>query len=637
MSPQLLVLLLLLLLVLGLESKIKCYALPAHYYSCTFNFSGGARLPFPYCDPGVDLETRLDDLLSRMTPFELAASLQTSMPAIERLGLPSLQSSESTHGVMSGCGKPAEENSTGCPTSFPSGTGLGATFSRELWRDIGHTIGIEARGLNNQGIPKDDDSVVPGIPTNGPSGLYFLDPNINLMRDPRWGRAQEVPGEDPTLTAAYATNLVQAMQNGDEDPRYLLSAATIKHFSLYDFEGYIPRVDPGPIRSGYCDTPGGCARFNSDSTPPKRDLHSYFLVPFKAAVQRANPSSIMCSYNAVYGKPTCANDAMNNGLVREEWNWDGLFVSDCTALELMQDLKWNNCKHPYPSEGGHCTPDAFPGGHNYTQTVEQTIKAAMVEGGIDYNCGDLYRTNLANVVKNSSSGVTEADVRLSARRVYKVMFRLGMMDPPQDQYFINSISAKDVDSEEHRNLSRRAARESIVLLKNDNKTLPLKLPLGSKIAIVGPHANSTQSLLSNYHGTNSLVNEWSPLMSLQRLHPDLDVVYARGAQICDFPYGKNPGFPNMPCTRAGPNENMIDEARNVAAEAEAILLFLGSDQTTEAENYDRSSMELAGNGSQTALLEEMIKVKESRNIPLIVVLIHGGPIAWNHEGVDAIL
>ena len=626
---------LILLLFLG-----SATAYPAHYHSCTFNFTGGKRLNYPYCDPSLDLDTRLEDLLSRMKPTELAAALDTSNPAIERLGLPSMQGGESTHGVSSPCGKASGPNTTGCPTSFPTGTGLGATFDRQLWRDIGHAIGIEARGLNNQAISNHFFRAVPGIPTNGPTGLYFLDPNINLMRDPRWGRAQEVPGEDPTLTSEYATNLVQATQYGEEDPRFMMVASTIKHFSLYDFEGYIPRVDDGPLPSGYCDTKGGCERWNSDSIPPKADFIDYFLVPFKAAIQRAEPASIMCSYNAVYGKPTCANSVLNNALVRDQWNWKGFFVSDCTALELMQNVKWDSCPHPWPSEGGNCTPRAFSGGHNYTHAVGDTVKAAMKDGGIDYNCGALYKTNLASVVKkkmkHGGSGVTDDDVRKSAKRVYRTMFRLGMLDPPDDQYYINSVSEKDVDTQEHRDLALRAARESIVLLKNDANALPLG-PSITKIAFIGPHANSTQSFLGNYHGSNILVNEWSPLASIRRKHPNLDVRYAPGAQICDFPYGKNPGFPNMPCTKAGPNKTMIREAVDVAKDgAQAVVLFLGSDQTTEAENFDRSSMLLAGNGSQAALLKEVIEGVNS-DVPIIVVLVHGGPIAWDHDGVDGIL
>ena len=357
-------------------------AKPSHYHSCTFNFTGGARLPYPLCNASLDIEARVSDLLSRMTYAEKSMALDTSNPAIERLGLPSMQGGESTHGVASGCGTKGTKfaGTTGCPTSFPTGPGLGASFDRALWRKVGRTIGTEARGLNNQAFEEDGDvgvGGVPGIPTNGKSGLYFLDPNINLMRDPRWGRAQEVPGEDPYLTGEYAAALVDATQRGTEDPRYLLAASTIKHWSMYDMEGYIPRVDPGKIDGGYCDTPGGCQRWNFDMTPPLDQFVDFYLKPFKTAVQRARPASIMCSYNSAYGLPTCANSQINE-MVRAEWNWDGFFVSDCTALELMQNVKWDSCPRPWPSEGGSCTPADFSGGHNYTHTVGDTIHAALV-------------------------------------------------------------------------------------------------------------------------------------------------------------------------------------------------------------------------------------------------------------------
>ncbi len=194
-------------------------ATPSHYNSCTQNLTGvGPRLAYPFCNASLGNDERLADLLSRMTLAEKAFSLDTDNPSIPRLGVPGLQSSESTHGVACGCLSPHDRaaGSTGCPTSFPSGTGLGATFDRDLWRRIGEVIGTEARGLNN----------------NGHSAIYFLDPNINLMRDPRWGRAQEVPGEDPTLTSEYAVAIVNGTQRGGSDPRYLLAAATVKHYSM---------------------------------------------------------------------------------------------------------------------------------------------------------------------------------------------------------------------------------------------------------------------------------------------------------------------------------------------------------------------------------------------------------------------
>jgi hypothetical protein len=207
-------------------------SLPAHYNACTADLKGGARLPFPFCNASLLMEQRLDDLISRMTYQEKTAALDTKNPPIPRLGVPSLRSGESTHGVSSGCGA-ASANSTGCPTSFPGGPGMGASFDRDLWAAIGGVIGREARGLNNQ----------------GKSGLYFLDPNINLCRDPRWGRCQEVPSECPFLTGEYmpsesrthkllttrvqpadqeialgcryAAALIDATQRSPDEPRYL--------------------------------------------------------------------------------------------------------------------------------------------------------------------------------------------------------------------------------------------------------------------------------------------------------------------------------------------------------------------------------------------------------------------------------
>ncbi len=173
----------LLSLALSLALAPLGLAKPGHYYSCTFNFTGGTRLPFPYCNASLPVEVRVADLLSRMTYEEKSASLDTSNPAIERLGVASMQGGECTHGVATGCGT-AAPGSTGCPTSFPSGTAMGATFDRDLWTAVGSTIGTEARALNNQAYPDSSNSdaeVVPGLPPTGHSGIYFLDPNINLQ------------------------------------------------------------------------------------------------------------------------------------------------------------------------------------------------------------------------------------------------------------------------------------------------------------------------------------------------------------------------------------------------------------------------------------------------------------------------
>eukprot|EP00041_Stephanoeca_diplocostata_P025797 m.683376 g.683376 ORF g.683376 m.683376 type:complete len:798 (-) comp22829_c0_seq1:1822-4215(-) len=595
---------------LVLLSVATVAGLPSHYNSCTANLTGGTRLQLPFCDSTLSIDDRIHDLVSRMTYEEKCAALDTNQPSIPRLGVPALQGGESTHGVASGC-VPATANSTGCPTSFPTGPGLGASFDRTLWIEIGNVIGREARALNNA----------------GKSGVYFLDPNINLCRDPRWGRCQEVPGEDPVLTAAYAVHLVNGTQFG-EDVRYIQAAATVKHFSMYDMEGYIPRVDPQPHPpSGYCDTSGGCERWNFDMVPPQRDFLGYYLKPFEEVITKSRPESIMCSYNAAYGIPTCANDDINNGLVRKKWGFKGFFVSDCTALELMQDVKWDDCQHPYPSEGGHCTPDPFPGGHNYTRTTGATVHAALVQGGIDYNCGSLYKTNLYNNLVNGA--VQKADVDVAVSRLYRTMFRLGFFDPMENQTYV-TYGPTLVDSADSRHVALTAARESIVLLRNTDGVLPIAKT--ATLAFIGPHANSTQSLLGNYHGQNTLVNSNSPLQAAEAA--GLQVTYAPGCQICDYPYGENPGFPNMPCPVGHDlNKSGFSEAVSAAKNADVAIVFVGLDQTSEAENFDRWSLTLPG--VQEELIAAILAVQKR----VVVVLVHGGGVSSTllHDTAPAVL
>eukprot|EP01052_Picozoa_sp_SAG31_P048463 SAG31_NODE_10151_length_1177_cov_3.679963_1_plen_307_part_00 len=265
---------------------------------CTFNNTGkGARLAYPFCNNSLPLGERLSDLLGRMTLAEKASNLHDGVP---RLGVPPFSASEDTHGVGCGCAPPTPAtNGTGCPTTFPNGPSLGASFDRKLWTRIGQTIGIEARGLANQ----------------GKCTLYFLDPNLNLLRDARWGRAQEVPGEDPYLTGEYGTYIIKATQQPGLDPRYLAAASTMKHFSIYNFEGIAPwgiKQYPRNATNNYATpTTGGCdgdtqsptdghqwrqcSRMTMDAYPPARDFSGYYMKAFEIVAQRAKPAAIMCS------------------------------------------------------------------------------------------------------------------------------------------------------------------------------------------------------------------------------------------------------------------------------------------------------------------------------------------------------
>ena len=283
----------------------------------------------PYCNASLPVEARVADLVARMSPAEKAAALDSGVPAIARLGVPSMHSGEALHGALTGClGAPAP-GSTGCPTSFPCPTALGAAFDEALWTQVGLAIGTETRALYN---------------LNAGGAAWIFAPNINPARDPRWGRVQEVAGEDAALVAAYGAAVVRGVQGeGGADPAHLLAAATLKHWVAYDMEGYIPRTDPQPRpASATCDTPGGCQRWNFDALVNARDLNGYYAAPFVAAVS-AGARSIMCAYSAVQGAAACGSPLLNS-MLRDALAWDGHVVSDCTAIELMGDAKYDNCK-----------------------------------------------------------------------------------------------------------------------------------------------------------------------------------------------------------------------------------------------------------------------------------------------------
>ena len=232
------------------------------------------------------------------TMFHQVQNMQNRNPGVPRLGVPTFRFGECLHGVLSGCGAAYGNDSTGCPTSFPHALGLAATFNRTLWTMAGRTVSTEARALHNQ----------------DKAGVAFWAPDVNLFRDPRWGRGQEVPGEDPLVSAEYVAHYSTGLQSMD-DSKYLKVVSTCKHFSAYDLENW-----------------NGTNRQYFDARVSDQDLVDYYWVPFRSCVERAHVQSIMCSYNAVNGVPSCANSLFMNDIARGEWGFDGFFVSDCGAV-----------------------------------------------------------------------------------------------------------------------------------------------------------------------------------------------------------------------------------------------------------------------------------------------------------------
>jgi beta-glucosidase len=420
----------------------------------------------PYLDPALPIGKRVDDLVSRMTLEEKVAQMRDHATAIPRLGVPKYDWwNEGLHGVAFG----------GYATNFPQVIGMAATWDTDLVHRMGEVISTEARAKYHQAMREDHHEMF--------FGLTFWAPNVNIFRDPRWGRGQETYGEDPFLTGRMAVAFVSGMQG--DDPRYLKVVSTPKHFAVHS--------GPEPLRHGF------------DVKVSPHDLEDTYLPAFRAAVTEAHAQSVMCAYNAVDGFPACASSMLLEDHLRTDWRFDGYVVSDCAAVADVAT------------------------GHKFAPDFAHASVAAL-EAGTDLECG--YGEGqafpaLKDAVRQGL--VTEAELDRAVKRLFAARFRLGMFDPP-DSYAYGRTPPSEVNSAEHRKLALRAARESIVLLKNDRGFLPLS-PSTRKIAVVGPTAELVQSLQGNYNGTPP--DPVSPLAGIERRFAGATVAYAQGSTLAE--------------------------------------------------------------------------------------------------------
>jgi beta-glucosidase len=420
----------------------------------------------PYQDPNLTPEKRAADLVSRMTLEEKVLQMQNSAPAIQRLGVGVFNYwNEALHGVASGRA-----------TVFPEPIGLGASFDNDLVHRIADAISTEARAKYHEAQRHDPIPEVP--PGNSPGRIAWLtywSPNINIFRDPRWGRGQETYGEDPFLTARMGVAFVTGMQGND--PHYLKVVATPKHYAVHS--------GPEPLRHTF------------DAKVSEYDIVNTYLPAFKAAITEGKADSIMCVYNSVNGAPGCASEDLLQKRLRDQWGFQGFVVSDCGAVG-----------------------DIFRS-HKYT-TTQGAASVAAVKAGTDLTCGGEYRTLIDEV---KAGAITEAEITRAAERLFVARFRLGMFDPPERVPY-TKIPYSENDSAAHRLLARTAERESIVLLKNQGGILPLKAAV-SKIAVIGPSADDPIGLLGNYNGISS--KQVTPLEGISRQFAKAQVQYALGA------------------------------------------------------------------------------------------------------------
>ena len=416
-----------------------------------------------YKDPTRPIEERVDDLISKMTLEEKISQMVFDAPDIERLGIPKYNWwSECLHGV----------GRAGVATVFPQAIGLAATWNPDLMHQMATAISDEARAKHHEAARQG----IRGIYT----GLTFWSPNINIFRDPRWGRGQETYGEDPYLTTQMGVVFVKGLQG--DDPRYLKLVATPKHFAVHS----------GPEAE----------RHHFDAIADERDIRETYLPAFEACVKEAKAASVMGAYNRLNGEPCCASPTLLKKILRQEWGFDGYVVSDCGAILDIY---------------AH---------HKVVDTPEQAA-ALAVKAGCELNCGEVYPA-LLDAVKQGL--ISEDIIDRAVKRLFTARFRLGMFDPPE-QVPCTQIPYEIIDSPEHRALALRVARESIVLLKNEDDLLPLRKDLES-IAVIGPNADDLQALVGNYSGTPA--KAVTPLEGIRKkISPSTRVYYAPGCELAD--------------------------------------------------------------------------------------------------------
>jgi beta-glucosidase len=429
----------------------------------------GAQQKPAYLNPSIPPEQRAADLVHRMTLKEKASQLVNQARAIPRLNVPAYDWwSEALHGVM--------RDGT---TEFPEPIGLAATFDADAIHRMGAVIGTEGRIIHEKAVRSSDGS------SDIFHGLDFWAPNINIFRDPRWGRGQETYGEDPYLTARMGVAFVTGMQG--DDPKYYRVISTPKHFAVHS----------GPE----------AARHTADVTVSKHDELDTYLSAFRATVTEGKAGSVMCAFNSVNDEPACASEFLLQDQLRGKWGFKGYVVSDCGAvIDIYQ-------------------------GHHYEPT-QPRASAVSLKRGMDNECADGsftvkddrdYRAYLDAVREGY---LKESDIDRAVIRLFTARIKLGMFDPP-DMVPYNKIDQGELNSPENRDLARKIADESMVLLKNDG-TLPLKTS-GIKIAVIGPLANQTKVLLGNYNGTPT--HTVSILEGLRKEFAGASIQYVPGTQF----------------------------------------------------------------------------------------------------------
>lgn len=414
-----------------------------------------AQTQYPYLNTSLSIDERVTDLVSRMTLQEKVSQMTHTSIGIKRLGIPDYNWwNECLHGVA---------RSTEKVTVFPQPIGLAATFNPEELFKSAEMISDEGRAVYNISVKK-------GNTLRRYTGLTFWTPNINIFRDPRWGRGHETYGEDPLLTAEMGIAMVKGLQGND--PHYLKSSACAKHFAVHS--------GPEPLRHVF------------NATASDHDLRETYLPAFYRLIKEADVSGVMCAYNSFNGQPCCGSNLFMRKILLHDWKFDGYVTSDCWAIT-----------------------DFITGHKTHTDSISAAADAVL--HGTDLECGDVYRS-LTKAIENGL--ITEEQLDISLKKLLKIRFRLGMFDP-QEKVPYSKISQDVLESEAHQKQALKMARQSMVLLKNEKHLLPLSGKI-KKIALLGPNADNEITQLGNYNGIPS---ENVTLLDALRAERGIEVVY----------------------------------------------------------------------------------------------------------------
>ncbi|MGB5512590.1 MAG: glycoside hydrolase family 3 C-terminal domain-containing protein [Woeseiaceae bacterium] len=534
--------------------RLKLLAMAIIGICLQFGPASAAEDSFPWEDENLDFGKRASVLVQAMTLDEKIAQLSRSTPAIPRLNVPEYDWwNEALHGIAR----------NGKATIFPQVIGLAATFDPELAYRMADAISTEARAKFN---------LAQSMGNRGQyAGLTFWTPNVNIFRDPRWGRGQETYGESPYLSSLMGVEFVRGLQG--THPTHLKTAAAAKHFAVHSG----PEAD----------------RHHFDVHPDKKDLYETYLPAFESLV-RSGVAGVMCAYNAVYGDPSCASSFLLQDLLKDEWGFEGYIVSDCGALGDIHK------------------------GHKMVGTAAEAAAIAL-EKGINLNCGDTFQ-KLGESLEQGL--VTEQLIDERLVELLTIRFRLGLFDAPGSNPW-DEVGTDAIHSDEHVALAREIATKSIVLLKNDNNTLPLKKDIRVPY-VTGPFASSSDILMANYYGVSG-----DMVTVLEGIANKISLASSLNYRMGVLPFHEN--------------INPLNYAPYVARTADATIAVVGISADMEGEEVDAIASRDKGDRVNLELPESQAgyirEIAEMKTGPLILVVAAGSPVALGdlYDLADAVL